>query len=134
MIYCFKCLKCEYRFDVRNVPMVDRDKVKPECPDCGSKNVKRVLQSTFRFSFAENPNVAFSAKSDKYWESAERNRVDAVRKRQLEREEKVLTRDPETIAKIKRRADNQEQLGRHMQDPGRIAEAITLRKMIGEKT
>ena len=84
------------------------------------------------FKFADDVNKPMSTKDDAYWESAEKQRLLRLDRAKRLREEKVRSRDPDTIAKIRRKIANEEYLGKVMQDPPRLAEAKALRKMIGD--
>jgi hypothetical protein len=129
--YTFKCEKCGTQWDITNIPIEERDDVETFC-DCGGRG-KRILHNKIRFAFAENPNSVVSTKPDSYWDHAERNRLAGLDRRRQERAEKVFSRDPATVQKLRTRAENQERLGKEGNDQARIQEARELRKLIGDE-
>ena len=131
--YRFKCEDCDLRFDISGIPIEERDEWPVECPECESMDCIRIMQNEMRFHFKENFNRTESAKPDSYWDSAERNRLARLDGARKERFDKVMSGDKETCAMIERKANNQERLGKDMNDQARIEEASQLRELLGEK-
>jgi len=127
-LYSFRCLQCCNRF-IQHLKISKRDSI-CNCPNCNSSETKRIIVKGTTFSFADNPNSQESTKDDKYWENAEKVKLAALEKRRKERYDKVMSKDPETIAMLKRKADNEERLGKTMDDPVRLKEANEIRNLI----
>jgi len=109
--YKFKCYDCFKEYYRSGILIDNRNVTKPECPYCRSINVGRTMHQAPSFSFAEDLTQTVSTKSERYWDNAEKVRLEALEKRRKERFEKVMSKDPETVQKIRDKITNVEATG-----------------------